>query len=447
MKLTIIGDAVLDVDLTGSASRLCPDAPVPVVDVAARVRRPGGAALAALLAARQGVDVTVVTGRGADADGGELGRLLSGQVTLIDAPFIGGTPAKIRVRASGQSLLRLDSGDGAVPDVPLGDETRAAIRDADTVLVADYGRGITRNAWLRGELTALGPGTPLVWDPHPKGAVPVARADLVVPNRSEAGVLDEVSSPVVAAEVLRQRWGCGAVAVTLGADGAVVVPAREHVPAPEVPPGSDVCGAGDSFAVAAAKALGNRESIVDCVRYAVDSSSRFVAGGGVECWDTDRTSHSVRTHPLSAFEVAARVRAEGGRVVAAGGCFDLLHPGHVDLLERARALGDVLVVCLNSDESVRGLKGPSRPVAGAEDRRKLLEALECVDAVAVFDELSPCELLAELRPDVWVKGGEYKPSELPEARVVRRHGGRTVLLPLLDGYSSTRLLDSAQAVG
>ncbi|MER7084095.1 D-glycero-beta-D-manno-heptose 1-phosphate adenylyltransferase, partial [Saccharopolyspora kobensis] len=144
--------------------------------------------------------------------------------------------------------------------------------------------------------------------------------------------------------------------------------------------------------------------------------------------------------PGSSFSRVEQVRSWGGRVVAAGGCFDLLHPGHINLLNRARSLGDALVVCMNSDESVRRLKGPPRPVVHAEDRRCLLEALECVDAVAEFDETSPSRLLEQLRPDIWVKGGDYEPDQLPEARVVERHGGRTVLVPLVDGYSTSRIL-------
>ncbi|HEX8860637.1 MAG TPA: D-glycero-beta-D-manno-heptose 1-phosphate adenylyltransferase, partial [Actinomycetes bacterium] len=144
--------------------------------------------------------------------------------------------------------------------------------------------------------------------------------------------------------------------------------------------------------------------------------------------------------PASALELAAGVRRRGGRVVATGGCFDVLHPGHLDLLRQARALGDCLVVCLNSDASVRRLKGPGRPIVPERGRVAMLEALEPVDAVALFDEDGPAALLERLRPDVWVKGGDYTLGELPEAPLVGRHGGRTVLIPLSDGYSTTRLV-------
>jgi D-beta-D-heptose 7-phosphate kinase/D-beta-D-heptose 1-phosphate adenosyltransferase len=142
----------------------------------------------------------------------------------------------------------------------------------------------------------------------------------------------------------------------------------------------------------------------------------------------------------SADGVIARVRAAGGTVVATGGCFDLLHPGHVATLRAARGLGDCLVVCINSDDSVRRLKGPSRPLNSAEDRARVLEALEFVDAVVVFDEDTPAEILDRLRPDVWAKGGDYAGADLPETAVLRRWGGQAVVLPYLDGHSTTAMV-------
>jgi rfaE bifunctional protein nucleotidyltransferase chain/domain len=137
--------------------------------------------------------------------------------------------------------------------------------------------------------------------------------------------------------------------------------------------------------------------------------------------------------------VVARTRARGGTVVATGGCFDLLHAGHARTLAAARALGDCLVVCLNADSSVRRLKGPDRPVVGQAERAELLRALTCVDAVALFEEDTPERLLRTLRPDVWVKGGDYSAEALPEAELVRGWGGRTVVVPYHPGRSTTRL--------
>ncbi|NGO15592.1 D-glycero-beta-D-manno-heptose 1-phosphate adenylyltransferase, partial [Streptomyces sp. HC44] len=145
------------------------------------------------------------------------------------------------------------------------------------------------------------------------------------------------------------------------------------------------------------------------------------------------------------YELVARVRADRGRIVAAGGCFDLLHAGHVGLLQAARRIGDCLVVCVNSDASVRRRKGDGRPVNPLADRVRVLRALECVDAVAVFDEDTPERLLTELRPNVWVKGADYAGTDLPEAALLEKWGGQAVLLPYLDGRSTTGLAARAAA--
>jgi rfaE bifunctional protein nucleotidyltransferase chain/domain len=219
------------------------------------------------------------------------------------------------------------------------------------------------------------------------------------------------------------------------------------VPVPDVAvsPGSDTCGAGDAFAAAVTGALLDNRSIIEAVQVAVDTASRFVADGGASSIAApSKVTHSVPV-ARSVPDIAAQVRRGGGRLVATGGCFDLLHPGHLSLLRQARALGDALVVCLNSDESVRRLKGPTRPIVPAAGRMALLEALEPVDAVAVFDEDTPAELLAQLRPDIWVKGGDYTVADLPEAPLISRYGGQTVIIPLVEGYSTSRLVVVAQA--
>jgi rfaE bifunctional protein nucleotidyltransferase chain/domain len=196
-------------------------------------------------------------------------------------------------------------------------------------------------------------------------------------------------------------------------------------------------------------ALAAGAPIREAVLRAVEAASRFVAAGGAGALNV-AAPEVIASPPAgsvmdgsdarTAFELAERIRRRGGRVVATGGCFDLVHPGHLDLLRRARAMGDALVVCLNSDDSVRQLKGPARPVVPARDRVRLLTELRSVDAVVVFDGSDPGPLLDRLRPDLWVKGGDYRDVAMPEAAVVRRHGGRVVLVPTVDGYSTTRLL-------
>ncbi|WP_409181088.1 D-glycero-beta-D-manno-heptose 1-phosphate adenylyltransferase [Amycolatopsis sp. VS8301801F10] len=453
--LVVVGDVFLDVDAEGVAERLCPDAPVPVVDVTSRWLRPGGAGLAALLAARSTADVSLVTALGDDRSARTLAALLEPEVTLVPVPLEGATVSKTRVRAAGQSLVRLDSGEGTASVDGLPDRAEQALRGAGAILVSDYGRGITRNPRLREVLTELAARIPVVWDPHPRGAEPVPGARLVTPNASEATAVvpDALEMP----GLLRERWNAETIAVTIGSRGALVADGtsvrRISVPEGAQVSGSatDTCGAGDRFAAAAAARLLDGASVTEAVRVAVEAAARFVAAGGASALSIKEDSIAESTKDSSgpdfaagnAFAVAERVRAAGGRLVATGGCFDLLHPGHVSLLRQARALGDALVVCVNSDSSVRRLKGPGRPLLSAQDRARLLTALSVVDAVVVFEESSPVAILERLRPDVWVKGGDYAEAELPERAVVERYGGEVVLVPTLPGYSTTRLVAAA----
>ncbi|NEK84314.1 D-glycero-beta-D-manno-heptose 1-phosphate adenylyltransferase [Blastococcus saxobsidens] len=452
--LVVVGDALLDVDLVGSASRLTPDAPVPVVEGIERRERPGGAALAAVIAAAAGTrEVVLIAPIDSDEGAVRLRELLAGRVRLIEIPATGGTSVKQRLRVGDHSVARLDSGAPVATLGPLPAEAAAAIRDAAAVLVADYGRGTTAAADVRDALGAA--RGPVVWDPHPRGADPVPNARLVTPNGAEAArVAADATGTGLAvvgarAEALIRQWEVGAVAVTLGARGALLSygsGAPMVVPAVAVT-GGDPCGAGDSFAAAAALALADGAVTGEAVAAAVAFASAFVARGGATSWDAAGPAGPAAPEGAAepgAEAVLARVRAAGGTVVATGGCFDLLHAGHVATLRAARGLGDCLVVCINSDDSVRRLKGPSRPLVTAPDRARVLEALEFVDAVVVFDEDTPAEVLDRLRPDVWAKGGDYAGADLPEAAVLRTWGGQAVVLPYLDGHSTTALVERSR---
>ncbi|MDV3126928.1 PfkB family carbohydrate kinase [Mycobacterium sp. 21AC1] len=446
--VVIVGDCMLDIDIEGNATRLSPEAPVPVVDAERVWHRPGGAGLAALLAARVESDVVLVTALAADAEGRELSEMLgSAGVTVVGLPMAGTTPCKTRIRATGQSMLRLDHGDGTVLGGAPPADVAEVLDDARAVCVADYGRGVTAHAGIRRLLTRAAQRVPVVWDPHPRGADPVARCHLVTPNQAEAQRFS--------AETLRGRWDAHAVCVTLGGKGAmlategggsvhVAVPAAAGVGAGR----TDTCGAGDRFAIAATLALADGTDVEGAVAAAVDAASRFVAtGGAVGVSRPARLGGHGSGPDESAIisrnteEVRHRLHGRGGgRLVATGGCFDLLHTGHVRLLHQARQLGDALVVLLNSDSSVRGLKGAGRPIVTADDRARVLAALACVDAVVIFDEPTPEAQLELLRPDVWVKGGDYTEADLVEAGVVRGHSGEVVLLPTVAGYSSSKLI-------
>jgi rfaE bifunctional protein nucleotidyltransferase chain/domain/rfaE bifunctional protein kinase chain/domain len=444
-RLVVVGEAMLDVDLEGRAGRLSPEAPVPVLDDVTERDRPGGAALAAAMLARDGHRVTLLTPLADDRAGGRVRSLLAETgVDVVALPQQGATPVKRRVRASGQNIVRLDEGGSAGPwrDVPPG--AREALGAAEAVLVADYGRGLTADPQCRTVLADVATRVPLVWDPHPRGADPVPGTVLCTPNEAElhgrVGRAAEAGLRGVAraAALLAERLGPTAVAVTLGSRGAMLV--LDDGP-PQVfaarPARGDPCGAGDRFASAAVGALTGGALVSDAVQAAVLAATEHVASGGAAAFGDDPAPATDGAGPE---DVARRVRAAGGTVVATGGCFDLLHAGHVAMLESARALGDCLVVCLNSDASIRRLKGPGRPLQPAADRARVLCSLGFVDAVLVFEEDTPTAAIERLRPDVWVKGGDYAGRRLPEEEVLERWGGQAVVVPYLPGRSTTGLV-------
>jgi D-beta-D-heptose 7-phosphate kinase/D-beta-D-heptose 1-phosphate adenosyltransferase len=450
--LVVVGDALLDRDLTGRVTRLSPDAPVPVVDELVEHSRPGGAGLAALLARRDGRDVVLVTALAADARGAELAALLAGAgVDVVDLGLIGTTPEKVRVRSDGRTLLRLDGGDRSPGPVgPVTSRVRAALAGAGAVLVADYGRGVAAEPGLRAGLAGLPRRTPVVWDPHPRGAEPVPGATMATPNAAEAAHFAPsaagagLAAHTERARELRRRWQAGCVSVTMSAAGALLVADDDAppllVPAPSVPC-FDSCGAGDRYASAAAGLLADGALPSEAVTGAVAASSAFVAAGGAAAIALIPSPTGAASK--DATTVIERVRGAGGTVVATGGCFDLLHAGHISLLTAARALGDCLVVLLNSDESVRRIKGADRPLVPQADRAAVLSALSCVDVVEIFDEATPEAALDRLRPNIFAKGGDYALADLPEAAAVARWGGQAVVLPYLEGRSTTSILREA----
>jgi D-beta-D-heptose 7-phosphate kinase / D-beta-D-heptose 1-phosphate adenosyltransferase len=375
---------------------------------------------------------------------------------VVDLWLAGATPEKIRVRASGRSLLRLDRATRPGRVGPLERAGRRALAGAGAVLVADYGRGVAAEPGIRAALAALPARRPVVWDPHPRGPAPVPGARLATPNRAEAaGFVPEVDGTGLAAVTARatrlaERWAAAGVAVTLGPGGALLV---EGTGAPLVVPAlpvavGDPCGAGDRFAATAAGLLSDGALPSEAVAGAVAAATTFVAAGGATTVHLDPAHEGSPPPPgpadasdmERALALVAVVRAQGGTVVATGGCFDLLHAGHVATLRAARALGDCLVVCLNSDDSVRRLKGPGRPLVPQADRVAVLEALGCVDVVVPFDERTPEVVLRRLRPDVFAKGGDYALADLPEAALLASWGGQAVVLPYLEGHSTTQLM-------
>lgn len=480
-EIVVVGDAFLDRDHVG-VSRDGAAGP-PIVDDTAPAQRPGGAGLAALLAARHpDMRVALITALGADRSGKLVrARLEAGGVEVVDLGLGGRTATKNRVIADGVVIGRYDEAQD-LSFGPLGEAGEAALSGADAVLVADYGMGLADH--VRTALERRAAEVPLVWDPHPNGGPPVRGAMIAAPNRFEAASMSGKPMPqtfgddVRNAKHLRDQWQTSTIVLTRGSDGAIVHAADAPVmvvPADQ-PAHGDACGAGDCFAAELTAELARGSELTDAVEAAAVAAADYVRAGGpatipsmpprgvvptglpttgpLSPWSralrggqasTEQTAGRPAASDADTVEAVAAVRRAGGRVVVTAGCFDVLHSGHVALLRRARGLGDFLVVCLNSDASIARLKGPSRPVVAGADRAAVLAGLQSVDAVMVFTEDTPHEVIRRLRPDVYVKGGDYTLADLPERELVESLGGDVVLLPYVDGRSTTKIIRDAAA--
>ncbi|HYH31110.1 MAG TPA: D-glycero-beta-D-manno-heptose 1-phosphate adenylyltransferase [Pseudonocardia sp.] len=476
-RVVVVGDALLDGWLSGPARRLGRDGPVPVVELAETRSAPGGAGNAAANLAALGARAELVAVLGDDADARTLRELLqdagveTGRCVTEDGRA---TPVKRRLVSAGQPLARYDAG----PDGPPGRDTTAALVSAleasletgpDAVLVADYGLGAV-GPQLRAALQRHRDRIPLlVVDARAGDGWAAVRPDVVTPNAAEAAALIGEPEPVGSAGAgNRAEWalahradlvataGGGDVLVTLDVDGAVRLPADPAAPAQRTTaspgPESRACGAGDTFTAACTAALAAGIAPEPALVLAQAAADVVVAREGTAVCSagalTARLAARDRGGLLAhrdLLAIVAEQRRRGHRVVFTNGCFDVLHRGHVAYLRQARALGDVLVVALNDDESVARLKGPERPVNPLEDRAGVVGAIECVDLVTSFAEDTPVELIEAVRPDVYTKGGDYTPQMLPETPTVERLGGEVRVLDYLSDHSTTAIVGRIRA--
>ena len=445
VRVLVVGDVLLDRDIEGDVYRVSPDAPVPVVQIEGTNERAGGAGLAAVLLAREGIDVRLATALADDEPAKQLTSLLTERVPVTGILTSAGTRCKTRVRSAGQSLLRLDiEAPGEIDDVCDVAALEEELGQADAVLVSDYAGGVVSHPAVHDALRRWASQRAMVWDPHPRGASLLPGLTLATPNKAEARLFgNDPSAPLdLLAAKLRDQWQTWAVAVTDGGTGVFTAAGSSTPPFFTPAPfkhGGDTCGAGDRFAGTAAAELGAGATARSAIEAAVEDTASWLAAGGVKA----ETVVGAAPPERDASAVIRRVHAAGGTIVATGGCFDVLHAGHIASLEAARRLGDALIVLVNSDASVQRLKGSGRPVNPQQDRCRVLESLRCVDATIVFGGNDPCEILGQLRPDVWVKGGDYTEEMLPEAPIVRSWGGRIVLVPLLPGRSTTSILEGS----
>jgi D-beta-D-heptose 7-phosphate kinase/D-beta-D-heptose 1-phosphate adenosyltransferase len=457
----VFGDVMLDRRIAGQVDRISPEAPVPVLRVKQEHCCPGGAGHVAASLAGLGCQVAVAGVVGEDADGRTLRDLLGQNPRLKDELAVhdsATTVCKTRlVAGTHQQLARLDREGPREPLTEggqrLGERLLTQLGTYNVVVLADYDKGtigdhVARQVIHRCRELAV----PCLVDGKKQDFSAYAGATLLAPNQMEVerAIGRRVQGEAQIAEVadeLRRRLELDYMIVTRGAEGLTVAAegGTAHIPtnAREV---ADVTGAGDTVVAALAACLAAGWPIEEACRLAVLAAGIAVSKPGtyvVHAAELDSVYRGASPKVVDwdgAKKLIQNAQEHGKSVVFTNGCFDILHAGHLSCLERSRQLGDMLVVGLNSDSSVRALKGPSRPVISHDHRAALLAGLACVDVVVVFDEERPEALVRHLAPDILVKGSDYAPDQIAGAEFVTSRGGKVVILPLVPGLSTTDIL-------
>jgi D-beta-D-heptose 7-phosphate kinase/D-beta-D-heptose 1-phosphate adenosyltransferase len=462
-RVLIIGDIILDRYVTGSVHRLSPEAPIPVLRPADNRCTLGGAANVALNVATLGGQAILVGVIGNDTAGDEVERLVqatpgiaSALVRIANRP----TTSKTRFMTGNHQLLRLDEETTApLDDAGLGavmEAVEGALAGADVIVLSDYAKGVLCDGVLDAILARTArSGLLVIADPKRPDFAAYRGATILTPNEHEVRVAtrieaDHDTEADRAGRVALEATGGQAVLVTRSAKGLTLVCRDQealHLPtrAREV---ADVSGAGDTLVAALAVALGAGAALLDASMLANATAGISVGKQGTATVSRQELLDALHLDDLvatdrkvanleEAIEQVAEWHRRGLKVGFANGCFDLIHPGHVRLLSEARAACDKLIVALNTDASVKRLKGPSRPLQNEMARATVMASMAPVDLVTLFDEDTPLEMIQALRPDVLVKGSDYTVEQVVGAEDVQSWGGKVVLVTLREGHSTT----------
>ncbi|MCX8957922.1 bifunctional D-glycero-beta-D-manno-heptose-7-phosphate kinase/D-glycero-beta-D-manno-heptose 1-phosphate adenylyltransferase HldE [Erwinia psidii] len=459
----VVGDVMLDRYWYGPTSRISPEAPVPVVKVDNVEERPGGAANVAMNIASLGAQSHLVGLTGVDDAARALNESLSGVNVHCDFVAVATHPTitKLRVLSRNQQLIRLDFEEGfeGVDVAPLHQRIRQALPQAGALVLSDYAKGalVSVQDIIR---IAREANVPVLVDPKGTDFERYRGATLLTPNLSEfeavVGKCKDDVDLVARGMALMQQFDLSALLVTRSENGMTLLqPGKEpfHLPtqAQEV---YDVTGAGDTVIGVLAAALAAGNSLEESCFLANAAAGVVVGKLGTSTVSPVELENAIRARPESGFgvmnqeqlrEAVALARLRGEKVVMTNGCFDILHAGHVSYLANARKLGDRLVVAVNSDDSTRRLKGESRPVNPLVNRMIVLGALEAVDWVVSFEEDTPQRLIADILPDLLVKGGDYKPEDIAGSKEVWANGGEVRVLNFEDGISTTNIINAIRS--
>jgi D-beta-D-heptose 7-phosphate kinase/D-beta-D-heptose 1-phosphate adenosyltransferase len=471
-RVVVVGDLILDRYLWGQVQRISPEAPVPIVRLERETQAAGGAANVARNLSALGLEVFVAGVTGDDGGRALLLQELAAEGLNAEGILVAsdrGTTVKTRVVGNHQQMIRID--DERSTPVSRQDQKRllaavnARLADAHALVLSDYAKGVLTEDLCRSLIrSARALDLPVLVDPKGKDFRRYTGATLVTPNRGELSLATGASSQDLgtllnAATAMRETLALEFLVVTLSEQGMVLIESDGNHQIPAVAREVfDVSGAGDTviatFAAGLAAGLGHVDTAhlanlaAGVVVGKVGTAS--VTGGELLAAISGESALEQAAKvcgPAAAAAQVSRWQADGERVVFTNGCFDLLHVGHVTYLERARRHGHHLVVGLNTDDSVRRLKGPERPLIRQDDRARVLAALASVDRVVLFDEDTPLRLIEQLRPDVLVKGADYSEDQVVGAEQVRSWGGRVVLVPLVEDRSTTGIIERMNGSG
>ena len=466
VRIVCVGDIILDRYVMGAVERISPEAPVPVLKVGSERQVLGGVGNVASNIASLGAKSLTVALVGDDAGAHDLQRLLSAlhgcDEKLVISPCVT-TTVKTRCVGGHQQMLRIDHDARGTPSKAdremMVSVAFDALPDAQALLISDYGKGALDRAStqsLIAEANRL--SIPVVIDPKGPSYEAYRHATLATPNLQElaqaTGQSVSTDAEIEKAAIgLLEKFGIQAMLVTMSEKGMMLVRAgsaslRVDTTAQEV---YDVSGAGDTVAAVMACAMGGGESLEQATELANLAAGLVVAKLGTATVTAEEIAEAVRGRSLSNIEqklhatagllrTVDRWRSQGLTIGFTNGCFDLLHPGHVTLLAQARRKCDRLIVALNTDASVRRLKGDDRPVQSELARATVIASMADVDAVVLFGQDTPLELIKTVRPDVLVKGADYRLEQVVGGDFVVENGGEVVLIELLDGQSTTRLV-------
>ncbi len=472
LTLLVIGDLMLDEYLWGKTERISPEAPLQVVDVTREELRLGGAGNVVNNLVSLGCRVSVCSVIGADDNGTVLRHVFTGMGVDTDGLYedpMRATSKKTRVLASNQQIVRIDRETKQPVSSEFEDRICAYLREKGpsfrAILVSDYAKGVLTERLLA-EIIGIARALhiPVLVDPKGNDFGKYGGATILTPNRREAEIASGVAitgeeSLVRAAKTLLDRVDLEALLITRSEEGMSLF-LRDgtvtHIPttAREV---FDVTGAGDTVLSMFSLALAGGRMFADAAMLANIAAGIAVGKVGTstvsprEIVEEVGHGHRDSDSKIKNLDVLSGIIAaeqdKGRRVVFTNGCFDLLHVGHVKYLQKARGFGDLLVLGLNSDASIRRLKGPERPLIGQEERAHVLAALDCVDYVVIFDEDTPLRLIETLRPQVLVKGGDYTREGVVGHDVVESYGGRVELVEFVDGKSTTNIIEKIRRSG